>query len=138
MLPAFATELGYIPDLQAVPSGILKRARLLWLNYPIIPPAAASLDFFTRAVEFARQNRLILCHDAAYTQVCFDGYRAPSLEVPGAKEVCVSSIRCQNRITWPVGGWLPSLNPADQSLHSLKTNIDSGHFRPVMERRWLR
>ena len=130
-------ELEYIPDLQAVPPGILKRARLLWLNYPNNPTTAtASLDFFTRAVEFARQNRLILCHDAAYTQLCFNGYRAPSLlEVPGAKEVCVefnTLSKSHNMAGWRVAAVLghPALI---KSLHSLKTNIDSGHFRPVME-----
>jgi LL-diaminopimelate aminotransferase len=130
-------DLEYIPDLQGIPPGILKRARLLWLNYPNNPTAAtASLDFFASAVEFARRNRLILCHDAAYTQVCFDGYRAPSLlEVPGAKEVCVefnTLSKSHNMAGWRVAAVIG--NPAlIKSLHSLKTNIDSGHFRPVME-----
>ena len=130
-------DLEYLPDLQVIPPVILKRARLLWLNYPNNPTAAtASLDFFARAVEFARRKRLILCHDAAYTQVCFDGYRAPSLlEVPGAKEVSVefnTLSKSHNMAGWRVAAVIG--NPAlIEALHSLKTNIDSGHFRPVME-----
>ena len=130
-------ERDYLPDLQAVPPGILQRARLLWLNYPNNPTAAtASLDFFSEAVAFARRNRLILCHDAAYTQVCFDGYRAPSLlEVPGAKEVCVefnTLSKSHNMAGWRVAAAIG--NPAlIKTLHSLKTNLDSGHFRPVLE-----
>jgi len=130
-------EREYLPDLQAVPPGILQRTRLLWLNYPNNPTAAtASLDFFSEAVAFARRNRLILCHDAAYTQVCFDGYRAPSLlEVPGAKEVCVefnTLSKSHNMAGWRVAAAIG--NPGlIKTLHSLKTNLDSGHFRPVLE-----
>jgi len=130
-------EREYLPDLQAVPPGILQRTRLLWLNYPNNPTAAtASLDFFSEAVAFARRNRLILCHDAAYTQVCFDVYRAPSLlEVPGAKEVCVefnTLSKSHNMAGWRVAAAIG--NPGlIKTLHSLKTNLDSGHFRPVLE-----
>ena len=130
-------EQEYLPNLQAIPPGMLRRARLLWLNYPNNPTAAtANLEFFARAVEFARRHQLILCHDAAYTQVCFAGYRAPSLlEVPGAKEVCVefnTLSKSHNMAGWRVAAVIG--NPAlIKTLHSLKTNIDSGYFRPVLE-----
>jgi LL-diaminopimelate aminotransferase len=130
-------ENGYLPDFQAIPSEIVRRAKLLWLNYPNNPTAAtASLDFFADAVDFARQHQLLLCHDAAYAQVTYDGYRAPSpLEVPGAKEVCVefnTLSKSYNMAGWRVAALIG--NPAAlRAMYTLKTNVDSGHFRPVME-----
>ena len=78
-------ENDFLPDLQAIPPSVVRRARLLWLNYPNNPTAAvAPPEFFAEAVAFARQHDLLLCHDAPYTQVTFGGYRAPSLlEVAG-------------------------------------------------------
>lgn len=130
-------ERGFLPDLQAVPPEIIRRSKLLWLNYPNNPTAAvASLEFFTEAVNYARQHRLLLCHDAAYAQVTYDGYRAPSpLEVPGAKEVCVefnTLSKSHNMAGWRVAALIG--NPAViKAVYILKTNVDSGHFRPVME-----
>jgi LL-diaminopimelate aminotransferase len=87
-------------------------------------------------VEFARQHNLLLCHDAAYTQVCFGDYRAPSLlEIPGAMDVAVefnSLSKSHNMPGWRVG--VAVGNPqALQALFRLKTNVDSGHFRPVLD-----
>jgi LL-diaminopimelate aminotransferase len=130
-------ENGYMPDLSAIPADILRRARILWLNYPNNPTGAvADLSYFERAVRFARQHDLLLCHDAAYTRVCFDGYRAPSLlEAPGAREVAVefnSLSKSHNMPGWRVGAAVG--NPqALQALFRLKTNLDSGHFRPILE-----
>jgi LL-diaminopimelate aminotransferase len=130
-------ERGFLPDLQAVPSEIRQRAKLLWLNYPNNPTAAtASLDFFTEAVAFAREHNLLLCHDAAYAQVTFDGYRAPSLlEVPGALEVCVefnTLSKSHNMAGWRVAALLGDA-AVIKAMYTLKTNVDSGYFRPVME-----
>ena len=73
-------ERGYLPDLASIPDEILKRARLLWLNYPSNPTAAtASPEFFSEVVAFAREHGLLVCHDAAYSQVSFDGFRPPSV-----------------------------------------------------------
>jgi LL-diaminopimelate aminotransferase len=127
----------FLPDLHAVPPQIIRRAKLLWLNYPNNPTAAtATIDFFTEAVSFASNHNLLLCHDAAYTQVTFDGYRAPSLlEVPGAKEVCIefnTLSKSHNMAGWRVAAVLG--NPeVIKAMYALKTNVDSGHFRPVME-----
>lgn len=130
-------ERGFLPDLQAVPNEILDRAKLFWLNYPNNPTAAAaSLDFFSEAVAFARQHHMILCHDAAYAQVTFDGYRAPSLlEVPGAKDVCVefnTLSKSHNMAGWRVAALIGNA-AVIKAMYTLKTNVDSGHFRPVME-----
>ncbi len=130
-------ERGYLPDLTAIPSDVLRRARLLWLNYPNNPTAAtASLEFFSDAVNFARQHNLLVCHDAAYSQVTFDVYYAPSLlEVPGAKDVAIefnSLSKSHNMAGWRCGAAVGNTQ-ALKALYAYKTNADSGHFLPVME-----
>ncbi|HSF80212.1 MAG TPA: aminotransferase class I/II-fold pyridoxal phosphate-dependent enzyme [Anaerolineales bacterium] len=130
-------ERGFLPDLAAVPPEIARRARLLWLNYPNNPTAAvASREFFAEAVEFARTYDLLVCHDAAYAQVAFDGYQPPSiLEAPGALEVAVefnTLSKSHNMAGWRVGAALG--NPeALRWLYKIKTNADSGHFLPILE-----
>lgn len=130
-------ENDYLPSLERIPSSILRRARLLWLNYPNNPTSAtATIEFFTQAVEFAQRHGLMLCHDAAYAQIVFDGYRAPSLlEVPGAKEVAVefnTLSKSHNMPGWRVGVLVGNAR-AVGLFFALKTNLDSGHFRPVTD-----
>lgn len=127
----------FLPDLSAIPGHILKRARLLWLNYPNNPTAAvAPLEFFVEAVHFARKNNLLVCHDAAYSQVSFDGYKSPSiLQVPGAKEWAVefnTLSKSHNMAGWRVGVAVGSRDVL-ASLYTLKTNADSGQFLPVLQ-----
>jgi len=134
---ALDPDRGYLPDLAAVPSEIAHRARLLWLNYPNNPTAAtATMQFFQQAVEFARNYDLLVCHDAAYLQVTFDGYRAPSLlEAEGAKEIGVefnTLSKSHNMAGWRVGAALGKAE-ALRSLYKIKTNADSGHFLPVLD-----
>ncbi len=135
-LPLLA-ENQYLPDLLAIPPRVLDRTKLLWINYPHNPTAAiAPLEFLAHAVEFAREHHLLLCQDAAYSQVTFDGYRAPSLlSIPGAREVTVefnSLSKSHNMAGWRVGVVVGN-HEVLQALHQLKTNIDSGHFLPVMQ-----
>ena len=89
-LPLLA-ENDYLPDLEEIPEQVIDKAKLVWLNYPHNPTGAvANLEYFTQVVSFARQHHPLLCHDAAYTQVTFDGYQAPSLlQIPGAKDIAV-------------------------------------------------
>ncbi len=127
----------FLPELQNIPEQHLKRAKMLWLNYPNNPTAATvNLDFFTRAVAFARQHDLLVCHDAAYTRVTYDGYQAPSiLQVPGAKGVAVefnTLSKSHNMAGWRTGVAVGN-SSALQSLYTLKTNVDSGQFLPIME-----
>jgi LL-diaminopimelate aminotransferase len=130
-------ENGYLPDLDAFPPDVLRRAKLMWLNYPNTPTAAtATADFFAEAVEFARRHGILLCHDAAYTQITFDGQPAPSLlAAPGAVEVAVefnTLSKSHNMAGWRVGALLG--NPeVVRNLFVLKTNADSSHFAPIME-----
>ena len=96
---------GFLPDLDAIPADVLARANLLFLDYPNNPTGAVvEPGYFERAVEFARANDLVVVHDNAYSEICFDGYRAPSfLETPGAKEVGVEIFSLSKG--WNMTGW---------------------------------
>jgi LL-diaminopimelate aminotransferase len=122
----------FAPDFDAVPDDVWGRARVMWLNYPSNPTAATvDLAFFERAVEFCIQNDLLLAHDAAYTEITFDGYAAPSvLQAPGAKDCAVefhSLSKSYNMTGWRVG-WVSGSPIAIEAIKRLKTNIDSGVF----------
>jgi len=130
-------ERGYLPDLDALPPEVLECAKLMWLNYPNNPTAAvANLEFFSQAVELARQYGFLLCHDAAYMQVAFDGERPPSLlQAPGAKDVAVefnTLSKSHNMAGWRTGALLGNAE-AVRALYTLKTNADSSHFLPIFE-----
>jgi len=128
-------DRNWTPDFSAIPSEVLKRAKLLWLNYPNNPTAACvTLDFFAEVVAFARQHNLLICHDAAYVDITYDGYVAPSiLQVPGAKEVAIEfgSLSKPFAMTgWRIG-WAVGNPEAVRLLATVKDNIDSGIFRPI-------
>lgn len=130
-------ERGWLPDLDAIPTETLRRAKLMWLNYPNNPTAAvASREFFARAVALAHEYGFWLAHDAAYGQVTFDGYHPPSLlQIPGALEVAVefnTLSKSHNMAGWRSGALLGSRRLV-QALYVLKTNADSGHFLPILE-----
>ena len=134
LLPLTAAN-GFRPDLAAIPQDVLERARVLWLNYPSNPTAATvDKDFFTEAVQFAARNDLLLAHDAAYTEITFDGYVAPSvLEAEGAMEHAVefhSLSKTYNMTGWRIG-WVAGAPLAIEAIKRLKTNIDSGIFDAV-------
>lgn len=135
-LPLLA-ENDFLPDLDAIPDDVADRARLLWLNYPNNPTGAvAPLEFLERAVAFAQKHDLLICHDAPYTEICFDGYQAPSLlQVPGAKEVAIefnSLSKSHNMAGWRVGMAVGNAK-AIGALLQVKSNIDSGIFRPIQD-----
>ena len=101
-------ENSYLPDLSAIPQNVLHRAKMMWLNYPNNPTAAlANTQFFGEVVAFARQHDILICHDAAYTQVTFDGAYAPSiLDIPGAAEVAIefnTLSKSHNMAGWRLG-----------------------------------
>ena len=134
---ALLPERGYLPDLGSIPPEILNRAKLMWLNYPNNPTSAtASLEFFAEVVEFGRAHDLLICHDAAYAQVTFDGYQAPSLlQVEGAGEVAVefnTLSKWYNMAGWRVGAALGNAQ-ALGALYQMKINVDNGHFRPILD-----
>ena len=126
---------GFMPDLDAIPSEVVERATVLWLNYPSNPTAATvERAFFESAVDFCRSHDLLLAHDAAYSEITFDGYVAPSvLEVDGAMECAVefhSLSKTYNMTGWRVG-WVAGAPVAIEAIKRLKTNIDSGIFDAV-------
>jgi LL-diaminopimelate aminotransferase len=135
-LPLLA-ERGFLPDLDAIPADVADKATLMWLNYPNNPTGAtADLEFMAQAVNFARRHSLLLCHDAPYCDVTYDGYVAPSfLQVPCGSEVVVefnSLSKTCNMAGWRVGMAVGNAN-ALASLAQVKSNVDSGIFRPLQE-----
>lgn len=126
---------GFLPDLDSIPRDILDKTKLMFLNYPNNPTAAvADGDFFKTVVEFAEKNNILVCHDAAYTEVAFDGYRPVSfLETDGAKDVGIefhSLSKTFNMTGWRLGFALGNKN-AIAALGKVKTNIDSGAFQAI-------
>jgi LL-diaminopimelate aminotransferase len=126
-------ERGFLPDLSEVrPTG---RTKLLWLGFPSNPTAAvAERPVFEAAVALARDHGFLLAHDAAYSEITFDGFVAPSvLEIPGARDVAVeigSASKTYNMTGWRVG-WAVGNADAIKALATLKTNLDSGIFNAV-------
>jgi LL-diaminopimelate aminotransferase len=123
-------ESGFLPDLEAVPAEVARRARLLWLNYPNNPTAAvADLDFFERAVAFARRHDIAVLHDMAYSEVAFDGYRPPSfLEASGARDVGIefhSLSKSYHMTGWRIGMAVGNAEMIN-ALMRVKSNLDSG------------
>lgn len=130
-------ENGFLPVLDAIPPDVVEEAVLMWLNYPNNPTGAtADVDFFARAVDFARQHNLLLCHDAPYADVTYDGYRAPSLlQVSGALDVAVefnSLSKMSNMAGWRIGMAVGNAE-ALEALTRVKSNVDSGIFFPLQE-----
>jgi len=126
-------ENGFLPDLDA--TSVSGHTKALWLNFPANPTAAvADLGTFERAVAFAREHDLLLLHDAAYSEITFDGYVAPSpLQVPGAKGVTLefgSASKSHNMTGWRIG-WVVGSFEAIRALGIVKTNLDSGQFTAI-------
>jgi len=123
-------EHDFLPDLEAIPEKIAGKAKLLWLNYPNNPTGAvAELNFFEKAVHFAKKHNLAICHDAPYTEVAFNGYRPPSfLQVPEAREVGIefhSLSKTYNMTGWRIGMAVGNARIID-ALFRFKSNLDSG------------
>ncbi len=130
-------ENGFLPDLDAIPPEVARRAKLLWLNYPNNPTGAvAPFEFFMKAVEFARKYQIVIANDAPYMDICFDGYKAPSIiQVPGAREVAVefnSLSKTYNMAGWRIG--MVVGNPQIiEYLHTYKSQADSSQFQAILD-----
>jgi LL-diaminopimelate aminotransferase len=128
-------ELGFAPDLTAVPADIANRARLMFVNYPNNPTGAVVPEgFFDTVVSFAREYEILVVHDNAYSETTYDGYVAPSfLATPGAKEVGVEVFSLSkgfNMTGWRCAAILGNAE-AIQTYWRLKTNVDSGLFEAI-------
>ena len=133
-LPLYPSN-GFLPDLESIPLDVLRKTKMLFLNYPNNPTAAvARMEFFVQAVDFARRHQLILCHDAAYSEIAFDGFRPQSLlEVEGAKEVAIeyhSLSKTYNMTGWRIGFAVGNAEIL-AGLGKVKTNLDSGVFEAI-------
>ncbi len=139
-IPYFFTlrkENGFLPDLSEIPEEVAERAKILFINYPNNPTSAvAEKRFFDEVVSFALRYRIIVCHDAAYSELAFDGYRPPSFfEAEGSKEVGIefhSLSKTFNMTGWRIG-FAVGRSEIISGLGRVKTNIDSGLFQAIQE-----
>lgn len=130
-------ENGFLPDLDAIPSEIARRAKILWLNYPNNPTGAvATYDFYMKVIEFAHRYQVLVANDAPYTDICFEGYRAPSiLQIPGAREVAVefnSLSKTYNMAGWRLGMAVGNARVISY-LHTYKSQSDSSQFQAILD-----
>ncbi len=130
-------EQAFLPDLSAIPSDVAAKSTLFWLNYPNNPTGAvAPISFLEDAVAFCREHDIVLCYDNPYCDLTFDGYTSPSvLQIAGAKDVAVefnSLSKTYNMAGWRVGMAVGNAE-AIAALTTVKTNIDSGIFRPIQD-----
>lgn len=130
-------ENDFLPILADIPADIAKRAKMLVLNYPSNPVAAvANAEFFAEVVEFAREYDVLVVHDAAYSELAFDGFRPLSfMEIPGAREVGVEFHSCSKTFNMAGCriGFLVGNSEVVQNLNKIKSNIDYGVFTAVQE-----
>jgi LL-diaminopimelate aminotransferase len=128
---------GYLPDLKNIPKNVRKKARLMFLNYPNNPTAAcADRAFFRKVIDFAYRNNIIVCHDAAYSEIYY-GSRKPLsfLQVPGAKDVGIefhSLSKTYNMTGWRIG-FAVGNSKVIAGLGKIKSNLDSGIFQAIQE-----
>ncbi len=135
VLMPLVPELGFAPDLGAIPSAALNRARLLFFNYPNNPTGAVVPEgLFESVVALAGRADLLAVHDNAYSETTYDGYVAPSfLATPGAKDVGVevfSLSKGYNMTGWRCAAIVGNAE-AIATYWRLKSNIDSGLFDAV-------
>jgi LL-diaminopimelate aminotransferase len=128
---------GFLPDFNAVPNDIARCAKLMFLNSPNNPTSVvADKSFFRRVVAFAQANQIIVCHDAAYSEIYFDGRRPASfLEVDGAKDVGIefhSLSKTFNMTGWRIGFAVGHAGVL-AGLGKVKSNLDSGVFQAIQE-----
>jgi LL-diaminopimelate aminotransferase len=127
----------YLPDFAAIPISVLNKSKLMFLNYPNNPTSAvASKDFYRQAIELAAKYNIILCHDAAYSEVYYDNERPPSfLEIDGAMDVGIefhSLSKTYNMTGWRIG-YAVGNRDILAGLGKIKTNLDSGVFQAIQE-----
>jgi LL-diaminopimelate aminotransferase len=128
-------ENGFLPKLEDIPTDVAKRAKLMFANYPNNPTGAIANDeFYHKLIAFAKEYNIIVCHDAAYQDLAFDGYNPRSfLEYPGAKDVGIEFGSCSksyNMTGWRIG-WAAGNAKVIEALGRIKSNIDSGVFQAV-------
>lgn len=130
-------ENGYLPDFNSVEPGVLRRSKLMFLSYPHNPTTTCvDLDYFKDIVQFANEHRIIVSHDAAYSEICFDGYRAPSfLQAPGARDIGVEFHSFSK--TFSMAGWRIAFVVGNAQilkiLAKMKSYVDFGVFSALQK-----
>lgn len=129
-------EYGWQPDWEALEKLVTPRTKLMWLNYPHMPTGApATLELFEKAVAFARENRVLLCHDNPYSLILNKKAPISLLSVEGAKDVAVelnSMSKSHNMAGWRLG-WLAGAKAYIDAVLTIKSNVDSGMFRGLQD-----
>jgi LL-diaminopimelate aminotransferase len=129
-------ENNFLPDLDAVPAEIRRRAKLMVLNYPNSPTGkVATREFYARVIEFARQNQIVVVQDAAHVILSYDGPPLSFLQVPGAREVGLevhSLSKGWNMIGWRIG-WVCGHQRLVRAFGDVKDNCDSGQFIAIQK-----
>jgi LL-diaminopimelate aminotransferase len=127
-------ENGFLPDLDAIPADVARRAKILWINYPNNPTAAlAAPGFYEKVVAFAKKNDVIVASDLAYSEMYYEAPPPSFLETPGARDVGIefhSLSKTYNMTGWRVG-WACGNATLVGGLGQVKTNVDSGCFDAV-------
>src|SRR5512133_373768 len=127
----------WLADFESTPADVLAKAKMMFISYPNNPSAvAAPVEYFDRAIAFAKKHDLLLVHDNAYSEIGFDGYLPPSiLERPGAREVAIELFSCSK--AYNMTGWRVAFAcgnaEAIKTLGTVKSNIDSGVFTAVQD-----
>ncbi|MDR1195134.1 MAG: LL-diaminopimelate aminotransferase [Endomicrobium sp.] len=126
----------YLPDLDAIPDDVLKKAKIIFVNYPNNPTAAtAPKEFYVKLIEFAKKNNIIVAADAAYSEIYYGEKPVSFLEVEGAKDVGVefhSLSKTYNMTGWRIG-WVCGNKDIVAAITKVKDNYDSGVFQAVQE-----
>lgn len=130
-------ENNYLPDFSVIPKEVVKRSKIIFLNYPNNPSGAiAGLDFYRNAVDFALKNDIVICNDNAYSEFTFDGITAPSiLQAEGAMDIAVefhTLSKSYNMTGWRIG-YAVGNKEAISKLKKMKNNVDSGVFTAIQE-----
>lgn len=130
-------EKDFLPDLDAIPDEVAKKAKMLLINYPNNPTAGiAPMSFFEKAIEFCKKHDILLCHDLAYSEMTFDGYVAPSiLQLKGAKEITIelhTMSKAYNMAGWRIGFAIGNKEIV-KNLAKIKSNIDTDIFIAVQK-----
>lgn len=128
---------GFLPDLDAIPPDVARKAKLMFLNSPNNPTSViADTAFFSRVIAFAKEHHVIVCHDAAYSEIFYDGLRPSSfLEAEGAMDVGIefhSLSKTFNMTGWRIG-FAVGRAEVIAGLSQIKSNLDSGQFQAVQE-----
>jgi len=128
-------ENDFLPDLSRIEKGVLGKVKTMFVNYPNNPTGAvADREFYSKVLDFSEKNNILICSDAAYSEVCYDGYKPMSiLEIDGAKSRVIefhSLSKTYNMTGWRIG-WACGNRKAVEGLAKVKSNIDSGIFQAI-------